>query len=84
MRALLMVAAMVTLAGCSSEFREEVEAQPPPANQKVVINYKGPQGYDLAVGKANEWCDARFGRSDVHLLKNDKKAGRAVFACEPL
>ena len=80
--AMTMIAA-VTLVGCS-EFRRDVESQPPPAKQRVTVNYKGPDGFTLAVGKANEWCDEQFGKSDVRLLKDNKKTGRAEFACEPL
>lgn len=113
MRALLIFAAMVALAGCS-EYRREIASQPPATNQNVlvkanqnvitkpnqklvksnqkhvkpnrnvVVDYKGPQGFDLAVGKALEWCDQRFGKSDVHLVKNDTKDKRATFACKPL
>ena len=97
-RAGLSIVAVVALAGCS-EFRREVESQshsrprpqvsqshsqPRPHVQRVTVNYKGPDGFYLAVGKANEWCDKRFGHSDVHLVKDDRAAGRAIFACEPL
>jgi len=84
-RAAISIAAAVALAGCS-EFRRDVESQPPPPNpkQNVSVNYKGPDGFKLAVNKADEWCDQHVGASDVRLLKDDRKAGRATFACEPL
>jgi hypothetical protein len=49
----------------------------------VAVNYKGPDGFHLAVAKASEWCSNRYGHSDVHLLKDDPAAGRATFACIP-
>jgi hypothetical protein len=82
-RAAVIMIAAVGLVGCS-EFRREVESQPPPQQQRVTVNYKGPDGFKLAVGKADEWCDQHVGASDVRLLKNNKKSGRAIFACEPL
>ena len=83
-RAAISLAAAVALTGCS-EFRREVEAQPPPPNpkQNVVVNYTGPDGFKLAVGKADDWCDRHFGASGVRLLKDDRAAGRATFVCEP-
>jgi hypothetical protein len=83
MRALLMVAAVLVLAGCS-EFRREFDSGPPPPNQTVSVKYKGPDGLYLAGQKANEWCDAHVGQSDARLVKNNRKAKSAIFACEPL
>jgi len=80
--AVLSLTAAITLAGCS-DFRNSVEAQPS-RPQRVAVNYKGPDGFTLAVRKANDWCDERVGKSDVRLLKDDRATGRAIFACEPL
>jgi len=81
--AALSLAAAIALAGCS-DFRESVESQPSQPHPRVTVNYKGPDGFKLAVGKATDWCDAHIGKSDVRLLTDDRAAGRAVFACEPL
>lgn len=80
----LLVSAAAALAGCASDFREAVESSPPTPTRSVSVNYKGPDGFNLAVRKADEWCDERYGQSDVQLLKDDRTAGRATFACEPL
>jgi hypothetical protein len=77
-----MILAAAVLAGCS-DFRRSVESSTPPPNRNVSVNYKGPDGFNLAVRKADEWCDERFGESDVHLVKDDRTAGRATFVCQP-
>jgi hypothetical protein len=83
-RAVLSIAAAIALVGCS-DFRNSVESEAsPPKQQSVTVNYTGPDGFKLAVGKANDWCDKHLGRSDVRLLQDDRAAGRAVFACVPL
>jgi hypothetical protein len=83
MRAILMIGFVaMALSGCS-EYRRSVESSAPMPKRNVSVTYKGPHGFDLAVAKANEWCSDRFGKSDVHLLKDDRAAGRATFACEP-
>jgi hypothetical protein len=81
--AALCLVAAIALAGCS-DFRRSVESQAGRPQQRVTVTYKGPDGFKLAVGKANDWCDAHVGQSDARLLKDDRSAGRAVFACEPL
>jgi len=81
--AALSLAAAIALTGCS-DFRESVESQPSQPRQRVTVTYKGPDGFKLAVGKANDWCDAHAGKSDARLLTDDRASGRAVFACEPL
>jgi hypothetical protein len=83
MRAILLIGfvAMI-LSGCS-EYRQSVESSASTPNRNVAVSYKGPDGFHLAVAKASEWCSDRFGKSDVHLLKDDRAAGRATFACEP-
>jgi len=83
MRTAVTLIAAAALVGCS-EFRRDVESQPPPPRQHVTVNYKGPDGFKLAVGKANDWCDQHVGASDVRVLSDDRKAGRATFTCEPL
>lgn len=77
------LAAAIVVVGCS-DFRRTVESQPSRTQQRVTVNYKGPDGFKLAVRKADDWCDERVGKSDVRLLKDDRAAGRAVFVCEPL
>ena len=97
MRAIIAAAAIVaaTLAGCGGwDPREETSAVPKstptttapkpataPKPKTVSVHYKGPDGYNLAVVKADEWCDENFGPSNVHLVKNNKAAGRATFSC---
>ena len=83
MRSIFILGLVVALAGCS-EYRRSVEASTPIPRQNVSVNYKGPDGFKLAVAKANEWCSDRFGQSDVHLVKDDRANGRATFACRPL
>jgi hypothetical protein len=48
------------------------------------VNYKGPDSFNLTVGKTNEWCDQHVGQSEPRLLNDDRTAGPATFACEPL
>ena len=83
MRAILIFGLAVALAGCS-EYRRSVEASAPTPRQTVSVKYKGPDGFNLAVAKASEWCSGRYGQSDVHLVKDDRATGRATFACRPL
>jgi hypothetical protein len=91
MRAIITVAAILvaTVTGCSGwDPREDTSAVPKstptataPKPATVSVNYKGPDGYNLAVIKADEWCDEKFGPSNVHLVKDNKTAGRATFSC---
>lgn len=83
MRAIFVFGLVVALAGCS-EYRRSVESSAHMPQRNVSVNYKGPDGFHLAVAKASEWCSDRYGHSDVHLLKDDPAAGRATFACMPL
>ena len=50
-------------------------------NQTVAVNYRGPNGFELAAQKADAYCDERYGSSDVRLITDDRRAGRATFAC---
>jgi len=91
MRATITAAAILaaTLAGCSGwDPREDTSTVPKstttataPKPKTVSVHYKGPDGYNLAVVKADEWCDENFGPSNVHRVKNNKAAGRATFSC---
>jgi hypothetical protein len=91
MRAIITAAAIVaaTLTGCGGwDPREDTSTVPKsmttataPKPKTVSVIYKGPDGYNLAVIKANEWCDENVGPSNVHLVKNNKTAGRATFSC---
>ena len=83
MRAILILGLVVVLAGCS-DYRRSVASSAPTQRQNVSVNYKGPDGFDVAVAKASEWCSDRYGQSDVHLVKDDRASGRATFACRPL
>ena len=81
MRIILIAAAAIALAGCS--FHGSV-GNPPPPSRNVTMNYKGTNGLDAAAGRATQWCNERYGSSRARLLKDDKSAGRATFACEPV
>jgi hypothetical protein len=94
------VIAATTLAGCggwSHDPRVDSATAPKSTTAKapkstataakpgtVAVNYKGPDGYNIAVIKADEWCDKHFGASNAHLVKDDKATGRATFTCVPL
>jgi|SRR5215470_5998142 len=61
-----------------------VYQQPPvynAPNQTVAVNYRGPNGFELAVQKADAYCDEHYGNSDVRLISDDPRARRATFAC---
>ena len=55
-----------------------------PSTQSVSVTYKGPNGYQLAWGKATTYCDVHYGNSRVRLVSDDQVAGRATFACDQL
>jgi len=55
--------------------------KPFPVPRRSAVNYRGPNGFELAVQKADAYCDEHYGNSDVRLIKDDPRAGRATFAC---
>ena len=76
MRALLAVAAAVAFSGCSI-FEGPPDAGPHPT---VTMKYKGPGGYDIAVRKANDYCQKHYSGTSARLLADDMK-GNARFEC---
>jgi hypothetical protein len=44
----------------------------------VTVKYTGPHGFDLAVQKADDWCDEYYG-IDARLIRDEPAAGRAIF-----
>jgi hypothetical protein len=50
-------------------------------NQTVAVTYSGLNGFELAAQKADAYCDEHYGRSGVRLIRDDRSAGRATFAC---
>jgi hypothetical protein len=85
MRTMVFILAIATLAGCGwSHDPRTTDAAARPNPSTVAVNYKGPDGFNLAVSKADEWCDQHVGLSEPRLLTDDRAAGRATFACEPL
>jgi hypothetical protein len=50
-------------------------------NRSVAVTYTGRGGFELAAQKADAWCDEHYGASDVQLVRDDQRAGRATFAC---
>jgi hypothetical protein len=48
--------------------------------QTVTVKYAGASGFDLAVRKANDWCDEHYG-ADARLIRDEPAAGRAIFDC---
>lgn len=83
MRTIIAILTMATVTGCGWTYDPTADAARPNPTT-VAVKYKGPDGFKLAVGKADEWCDQQVGRSEPRLLKDDQAAGRATFACEPL
>lgn len=85
MRTLPIILAVAALTGCTLNHYEVSEAPvpKPPPSQTVSMTYKGPDGFNIAARKANDWCDQHFGDSDVRVVKDDRKKGHATFACQP-
>ena len=85
MRMLPIMLAGAALAGCTVNHYEVSQPPPtqPPASHTVAMTYKGPDGFNIAARKANDWCDQHFGDSDVRVVKDDRKKGHATFACQP-
>jgi len=50
----------------------------------VSVTYSGPGGFQLAMQKADAYCDEHYGNSRVRLISDDRIAGRATFACDQL
>ncbi len=95
MRTMVFILAIATLAGCGwSHDPRTTDAAARPNPSTVAVNYKGPDGFNLAVSKADEWwgqqqfnqavvqaanwCRARYGSGATLVDKARSTAGDVV------